>query len=294
MAFAVAASAGATMALAGIAPRAGLADDPAGAPERKLQPHAVPAIGGAAVLVGLLAASAASAEMVPDLAVWPALLLAFALGSVDDRTAGGLGPGKILVGQAIVAAALLAGGWRLGSSATSFLAAMIAMNAANTFDNADGAASSLAILGLGAGPSLAAAPLIGFLPFNLWLRRGLAPLAYLGNAGSHVVGILLLVDPIARAALLLPCLDLARVVVERIRADAPPWKGDRRHLAHRLQNAGLAPTTVAVVLLAIAAPAVLGARASAEEGWSFLPLALGVAMTGGAFALAVIATRRPA
>ncbi|MFN0007766.1 MAG: MraY family glycosyltransferase [Planctomycetota bacterium] len=299
LAFALAASAGATAALARIAEHRGFSDDPAFAPERKLQPHGIPPVGGAAILVGLVAASAATGALAPAAMVWSALVLALAVGFVDDRTPGGLQPAALLAGQSIVAAALVMGGWRLfddGSPlvlAASFMAVIAAMNAVNTFDNADGAASSLGILGLATGSPSAAASLLGFLPFNLWLRRDRAPLAYLGNSGSHLLGVLLVADPIARAALVLPLLDLARLVVVRRRAGAPPWKGDRRHLAHRLQNAGLSPTIVVVLMLAIAVPSVLGGRASAAEGGSLLPLATGIALSSLAFTITIFATREP-
>lgn len=298
-AFALAATAGATVALAGIAERRGFADDPAFAPDRKLQPRAVPPIGGAAVLVGLVAASAAASSIVPAFAVWPAIALALAVGFVDDRTPGGLSPAAVLTGQSIVAAALVMAGWRIvpGSSplllVASFLAAITAMNALNTFDNADGAASSFGVLGLATGMPLAAAAVLGFLPFNLWLRRDRAPLAYLGNSGSHMLGVLLVADPIARMVLVLPLLDLARLALVRHRAGRPAWKGDRRHLAHRLQKAGLSPTIVVVVMLAIAAPSILGARASAADGGAWLPLLGGVLLTALAFAVAILATPKP-
>jgi len=299
MTFAVAATASATMALVGIAERSGLSDDPASAPDRKLQPRAVPSIGGLAVLVGLLAASAAAGALVPDAPIWPALALALAVGFVDDRAPGGLPPSALLAGQSMAAAALVLAGWRLapGSSplllAASFLAAIAAMNAVNTFDNADGAATSFGILGLAAGAPLIAAPLLGFLPFNLWLRRERAPLAYLCNSGSLLLGVILVADPIARGVLVLPLLDLARLAFVRRRAGSAPWQGDRRHLAHRLQRAGLPPTIVVVVMLAIAVPSVLGARASALEGSSALPWIVGVALTCAAFAGAILATPRP-
>jgi UDP-GlcNAc:undecaprenyl-phosphate GlcNAc-1-phosphate transferase len=300
LAFALAATAGATVALVGIAERSGFADDPALAPERKLQPRGVPPVGGGALLVGLCAAGAASGAMVPALPIWFALLLALAVGFVDDRAPGGLSPPLVLCGQSLVAAALVMAGWRLapGSSplllAASFLAAVAAMNAINTFDNADGAASSFGILGLASGMPLAAAALLGFLPFNLWLRRDRAPLAYLGNSGSHLLGILLVADPIARMVLVLPILDLARLAFVRRRAGQAPWKGDRRHFAHRLQKAGLSPTMVVVVMLAIAAPSVLGARASFAQGGAPLPLLAGIALTALAFGIAILATPKPA
>ena len=298
-AFALAATAGATVALAGIAERSGFSDEPSAAPDRKLQPRGVPPIGGAALFVGFLAASATVGSMVPDLPIWPALSLALALGFVDDRTPGGLKPASLLAGQTIVAGALVMAGWRFGpgtsplDTVVSLLAAIAAMNAVNTFDNADGAATSFGILGLAGGSPIAAAPLLGFLPFNLWIRRGRAPLAYLGNSGSHLLGVLLVADPIARAALVLPLLDLARLAFVRRRAGSAPWQGDRRHLAHRLQNAGLSPTIVVVVLLAVAAPSLLGARASVAEGGSALALLAGIVLTSIAFAITILATPKP-
>lgn len=299
LAFALAATAGATAALARIAEHRGFSDDPSFAPERKLQPRGIPPIGGAAILVGLVASSAATGAIVPAAPVWSALVLALAVGFVDDRTPGGLMPAALLAGQSIVAATLVMGGWRLVEDdsplvlAASFLAVIAAMNAVNTFDNADGAAGSLGILGLATGSPSAAASLLGFLPFNLWLRRDRAPLAYLGNSGSHLLGVLLVTDPVARAALVLPLLDLARLVVVRHLAGAPPWKGDRRHLAHRLQNAGLSPTIVVVLMLAIAVPSVLGARASLAEGGRWLPTVAGIALTSAAFTVTILATRKP-
>jgi UDP-GlcNAc:undecaprenyl-phosphate GlcNAc-1-phosphate transferase len=294
LAIALAATAGATAALIGIAERRGFADDPSFAPDRKKQPRGIPPVGGPAVLVGLVASSAALGSAAPLL---PALLLALAVGFVDDRVPGGLRPAALLAGQSIVAAALVMGGWRIAEDGSpivlggSFLAAIVAMNAVNTFDNADGAASSLGILGLASRSPLAAASLLGFLPFNLWLRRGGAPLAYLGNSGSHLLGVLLVADPIGRFALVLPLLDLARLAVARIRAGEPAWKGDRRHLAHRLQRAGLSPTVVVVVVLAIAAPSILGASGHAAEGGSSVSLVAGIAITALAFGAAIFATR---
>lgn len=296
LAFALAATAGATAALVGIAERRGFSDDPSFAPDRKLQPRGISPVGGAAVFLGLVAASAATGEWVPAAPVWAALALALAVGFVDDRTPGGLKPAWLLAGQSIVAAAMVMAGWRLGEDASplvliaSFVAVIAAMNAINTFDNADGAASSLGILGLATGSPFAAASLLGFLPFNLWLRRDHAPLAYLGNSGSHLLGVLLIADPVARAALVLPLLDLARLAVVRRRAGVPGWKGDRRHLAHRLQKAGLPPTIVVVLLLAIAVPSVLGARVSLAEG-RWLPLLAGIALTTAAFTITILSTR---
>ncbi len=287
-ALAAATTAVVTWVAARAALRAGLADDPSVRPDRKLQGRPVPAVGGLAILAGLVVAQA-----VPD-RTWVGLLAAFLLGTVDDRRRGGLPPPALLLGQSIVAAALLAVGWRISegppalAAAASFLAVLAAVNAVNTFDNADGAATSIGILGLAAGAPLLAAPLVGFLPWNLVGNRASRPVAYLGNAGSHVLGVLLLLDPIGRFALALPLVDLARLCVVRLRAGSRPWIGDRRHLAHRLQRAGLPTLAVVLVLLVLAAPAVVGSRFG-----SFAPVA-GVLGTAVLVAAAVLATPCPA
>jgi UDP-GlcNAc:undecaprenyl-phosphate GlcNAc-1-phosphate transferase len=268
------------------ASRAGFVDDAAVRPDRKLQDRPVPAVGGFAILAGLAVAQAVPVRL------WLGLGAAFLLGTLDDRRRGGLAPALLLAGQALVAASLIAVGWRISggppalAAAASFLAVLAAVNAVNTFDNADGAAASIGILGLSAGAPVLAAPLVGFLPWNLAGNRASKPVAYLGNAGSHVLGVLLLLDPIARFALALPLVDLARLAVVRLRAGSRPWIGDRRHLAHRLQRAGLPTVAVAIVLLVLAAPAVAGVLLG--------PVAavLGVLGTSLLFAAAVFATRR--
>ncbi len=166
------------------------------------------------------------------------------------------------------------------------------MNAVNTFDNSDGAATALGALGLAAPAPALAAALAGLLPLHLARpgrppgdRRARLPQVYLGDAGSHLLAVALLAFPAAWPALALPALDLARVVRARLRAGQAPWVGDRRHLAHRLAARGLGRGAVVALLLAVAAPsALLGARgvAAAQPGL----VALGVAATAALHALA--------
>jgi UDP-GlcNAc:undecaprenyl-phosphate/decaprenyl-phosphate GlcNAc-1-phosphate transferase len=264
---------------------------------RKLQHHAVPAVGGVVIgavwflfpLIGVPAEGSWIPSTLPALpetvapsvvrrSVACALAVALGVGAIDDRLPLGLGVIWKLLGQGL-AGALLSIPWWLSAEHggagvpcleaipwISFwsMAAIVACNAWNTFDNADGAATSLAALGLLPAVPLAAGAPLGFLVPNLLLRRGRGsgggpgdPLAYLGDAGSHLLGISILVVPAAWPALLLPLLDLARVALSRLRAGLPPWRGDRRHLAHRLQRRGLGPVPVTLVLLLIASPAVL-------------------------------------
>jgi len=283
----------AALALVPWARRAGWVDG--GASERKRAAAPLPLCGGAIVLAGVLAGWVAmeflgraragfvpgrelrelvSAALGREVTLWPlgALLLAFTVGTLDDLLEDGLRPAQKLAGQAAVGVVLALPvvmaaphdprAWLV--LALAVLAACVALNWINTFDNADGAASGLGCTALlGSAPFFAAA-LAAFLPFNL-ARRGRAPRAILGDAGSHALGLMFLLVPAAWPALLLPALDLGRLVLVRARLGLAPWQGDRRHLAHRLQARGLAPATVALALLAISLPAILW-------GWLGTPL----------------------
>ncbi len=230
--------------------------------QRPVRETSVPRIGGLAVLAGLLV----SGWPLP----WWALGSAFLLGAWDDRRP--LSPGAKALGQ-IVPAGLLA--WELtrGLPGTEIYLqslwivplAWAAQNIVNTWDHADGLVCGLGGLAL---PPVAAAAFLGVLPWNLLLRKPSPgqgqhdlPRLYLGDAGAHVAAILLVSFPLSRWFLILPALDLARVVWLRWRAGHRIWVGDRRHLGHRLQNLGWPPKLVAVAALAPAAP-LLGAA-----GW---------------------------
>jgi len=107
--------------------------------------------------------------------------------------------------------------------------------------------------------------LVGFLPWNFPIAR-----AFLGDAGSHLVGYLLAVMAILphfytrqephRLAVLtpllvlaLPLLDLAQVSLFRLLNHQPFWIGDTNHLSHRLTRAGLSRTQAVLVLWLAAA-----------------------------------------
>ncbi len=329
----------AARALARLAPRLGWLDRAAGAERaRKLQERPVPPVGGAAVLAGLVAGAlvlaAAGAELrlaargARELA-WlaplaspagaAAVALAFLAGLVDDALR--LAPARKLAAQLVAAAplAIHACGAPTGGvlAALGALAlALVALNAVNTFDNADGAATSVGALGLALGAPLAALALLGFLPSNVDGRRPAAagrraaPTAYLGDSGSHLVGMLVALCPPAWPALTLPLVDLARLSFVRTRAGSRPWIGDRRHLAHRLEarferahrleasferahrlEAGFERRAgVVLALVAVAAPSALAGAAGVLRG-EWLWVAAGVAGTLALYAAAVLATR---
>jgi len=106
--------------------------------------------------------------------------------------------------------------------------------------------------------------LVGFIPHNFPTAR-----AFLGDAGSHLVGYLLAVLAILPhfyspesprklavltplLVLALPLIDLAWVVVIRSVNRKPFYVGDTNHLSHRLVKLGLSKPT-AVLLLWLAA-----------------------------------------
>jgi UDP-N-acetylmuramyl pentapeptide phosphotransferase/UDP-N-acetylglucosamine-1-phosphate transferase len=271
---AAAASALVTAVLVRAAARIGLVDDARDAPERKSHARPVPLAGGLAIAAGIGAPvvlrgpDVVGGAVLPGLAFEPlhvlvALALALAVGLCDDFLPRGLSVAWKLSGQ-IVASVPLALGLELhgvpaGAPAmlVCVLAGVAAQNAANTFDNADGALCAVAGAGLACATPLAGA-VLAFLPFNLTRR---AQRAWLGDSGSHLLGILLLTTPVAWAALVLPALDLARVVCVRAASGAPIARGDRRHLAHVLEARGLPPPAVAGVLVLLALPAIAAAYA---------------------------------
>ena len=153
-----------------VARRIGWADDGSDAPGRKRQHAAIPLIGGAAIALATVAVVVDTlwngwpdvlgrAQVIPGFRFerghfFAALLLAFLTGLLDDIRARGLSPLAKLLGQTLAAAVLAHGLLHDDASASLFarvscgLLAVVAQNAANTFDNADGALCAVAGLGL--------------------------------------------------------------------------------------------------------------------------------------------------
>ena len=107
--------------------------------------------------------------------------------------------------------------------------------------------------------------LVGFLPWNFPNAR-----AFLGDAGSHLVGYLLAVmailphfytrqnpRPLAVLAplfvLAIPLADLAQVSLFRTLNKKPFWIGDTNHLSHQLTRIGMSRTHAVLILWLIAA-----------------------------------------
>jgi UDP-N-acetylmuramyl pentapeptide phosphotransferase/UDP-N-acetylglucosamine-1-phosphate transferase len=256
----------ATAVLVALAERVGFGDSGAGdEAHRKLQKRAVPPIGGLAI--GIAWCCAASGELtlggLPEWFASPAstvaaLAVALAVGVFDDARPRGLGPLSKLLGQLLAGCVLAYPTWTalepgpaFGWTCAGAGGAALACNLWNTFDNADGVAAGLAGGGFALLGNPLAAAILGFLPWNLLLRRGGEPRAYLGDGGSHLLGMTVLVEPATWPLAVLPALDLARVSALRLAAGVAPWVGDRRHLAHALERRGLGPIAVALLLVAL-------------------------------------------
>lgn len=297
------------------ASRIGLADDGADAPERKSQGSAVPLAGGPALALAAIA-----------LAVWPhlgsvehlvpwipgdpwhfqrgplvlAAALAFLTGLVDDVRAAGLGPRAKLAGQTAAGIALAAGLQLPGESpdvlarALVVFAAVAAQNIANTFDHADGTLGGVACAAFACAGSGFTGALAVFLGFNLARRRpGGPPYAFLGDSGSHLLGLLLATSTLGHAALTLPAIDLARVVVLRLRAGQAVWHGDRRHLGQRLQAAGRGPLEVVLLVLLCAAPPFVALGLALEHVRMPTAAALVLGAAGSGLLLAIVLRLHP-
>jgi UDP-GlcNAc:undecaprenyl-phosphate GlcNAc-1-phosphate transferase len=291
--------------------RTSLVDAPG---HRKIHDAPVPLAGGFAVLTGILLPLAVGAILLKldtvkisaahaivhgidrraiELAVLAAgAIVITVLGWLDDRHE--LKALPKFAGQLLVAVAVAAASKRITlfvhseifSYAVTILWLLTVINAFNFMDNMNGLCAGLGALGafffaLIAGAKgeylvaitgfLMCGALAGFLPWNFPGAR-----AFLGDAGSHLVGYLLAVMAILphfytklephHLAVLAPLLvlavplaDLAQVSLFRALNHKPFWIGDTNHLSHRLVRAGLSRTRAVLVLWL--ASAVLGALA---------------------------------
>jgi len=288
--------------------RIGLVDDPG---HRKIHATPVPLAGGLAVLTGLLVPLATAVVLLKfnfiHSANAEALLyglnkralqlaaIAFGaigmtiLGVLDDKHE--LRPLHKFIGQVLIAALVAAAGVRITlfvpsavfSYVVTILWLLTVINAFNFMDNMNGLCAGLGAIGAAWFGVLAAidgqylvaliafltcGSLVGFLPHNFPKAQ-----AFLGDAGSHLVGYLLAVlailphfynklDPRPWAVispllvLAIPLADLAWVVLLRWRTGKPFYIGDTNHLSHRLVRAGL--TRAAAVMLIWLIAAVIG------------------------------------
>jgi UDP-GlcNAc:undecaprenyl-phosphate/decaprenyl-phosphate GlcNAc-1-phosphate transferase len=288
-----------------------LVDDPG---ERKIHDKPVPLAGGFAVLTGILlplvvgaillkfgiVKISAAGLIVHGLDRRAIELAVFALGAVAMTILGWLDDKHELralpkfIGQLLIAVAVAAVCKRITlfvpsevfSYAVTILWLLAIINAFNFMDNMNGLCAGLGAIGAFIFAMIAATDgeylvaitgflmcgaLVGFLPWNFPHAR-----AFLGDAGSHLVGYLLAVmailphfytkqnpHPLAVLAplfvLAVPLIDIAQVSLLRTMNKKPFWIGDTNHLSHRLVRAGLTRTRAVLLLWFIAA--IIGAIA---------------------------------
>ena len=203
------------------------------------------------------------------------------VGVLDDKHE--LRPRTKFAGQLLIAALVAASGTRLTlfvpsvifSYAVTILWILTVINAFNFLDNMNGLCAGLGAIGAQHFAFIAAADdqylvaliafltfgaLLGFLPYNFPRAR-----AFLGDAGSHLVGYLLAVLAILPhfytvrhprqwavmiplLVLAVPLLDMVWVVVLRWRLGQPFYQGDTNHISHRLVRRGLSRWQAVVVI----------------------------------------------
>jgi UDP-GlcNAc:undecaprenyl-phosphate GlcNAc-1-phosphate transferase len=145
------------------------------------------------------------------------------------------------------------------------------MNTVNWMDGTDGLAAGVVSIAAAVmatiswmlgqpGPALLCAVLagatLGFLPLNWYPAR-----LFMGDSGAMFLGLALAVlanaggAKLATILLLLgvPILDVARVIVRRLRAGRSPFGFDRSHLHHRLLAGGFSQRQIALLFYAITA-----------------------------------------
>ena len=273
-----------------LAPLLGLVDHPGG---RRDHASPVPLVGGISIFLAVAAASALFGQ--PTAAYLAGAALLVVVGAFDD--AHKLRVSVRMAAQIFAAIAMIMLGgvelrtvgdllgngpiglWIFVFPMTIF-AVVGVINSANMIDGMDGLGGSVAFIallwyaavaqlqgmdGLRMTALLHAAALAAFLAFNLRLPGLPHARAFLGDAGSTLLGFLLAwfaVDltqgpgrsfpPIcALWVVLLPLADCVSLMSRRIRAGRSPFAADSRHIHHYLQARGLSWGQTLAVLLTL-------------------------------------------
>ena len=221
------------------------------------------AIGGPAIIIGVIIATASTVTI--DLHLALGAIIVVLVGLLDDLT--DLSPWRKLAGQTIAAGIVAASVASMAQSTpippaligtASFLWIVFLTNAANLIDGLDGLLIGtiapgmlvLMVISISTGDLFAAAlagacttSLVAFLPFN-WARARLL----LGDTGSEFIGFSLAVISIIsflhrpRASSLpvffliaaIPLTDTVFAVIRRLLHHRSIFAGDREHIHHRL------------------------------------------------------------
>lgn len=312
-------------ALRPVARGLGLIDRPGG---RKMHIGEVPVIGGLAMTGGLIVGTLHGYQSVQGFPFFiTSLLVLVFIGALDDRY--DLPPSVRFLAQICACLLMVAGAntsvrdlgqpffgdeaLQLGWFSVPFtvLIVLTAINAFNMFDGSDGVAGIQALIAavfLGFACLMTGAtqylPLVaaligcvfGFLVFNWPSKRTKNVRAFMGDAGSTMLGFSLAwlsveisqspVRAISPVVILwvfaLPIYDLFSSMIRRVSQGQSPFHGDSEHLHHILRRFGYSSRRVAqIVLLAAAIFAAVGVGAylrGIADGWLFIGwLAVGIA-----------------
>jgi UDP-GlcNAc:undecaprenyl-phosphate/decaprenyl-phosphate GlcNAc-1-phosphate transferase len=302
-------------ALRPVARGIGLIDRPGG---RKMHIGEVPVTGGLAMMGGLVIGALYSHSALGGFPFFlTALTLLVLIGALDDRY--DLPASVRFLAQMCAALLMVAGadvavtdlgrpffgdvvqlGW-VGVP-FSIVIVLTAINAFNMFDGSDGVAGiqaliALVFLGFACimGGAMSYLPLLfglsgcifGFLIFNWPSKRTRNVRAFMGDAGSTMLGFSLawlstelsqgpsrVISPVvALWVFALPLYDLFSSMVRRMSQGASPFHGDSEHLHHVLRRFGFSSREVAqVVLVASSVFAAIGVGEymnDIADGWMF-------------------------
>jgi UDP-GlcNAc:undecaprenyl-phosphate GlcNAc-1-phosphate transferase len=302
-------------ALRPVARGIGLIDRPGG---RKMHVGEVPVIGGLAMAGGLAVSALYSYTALQGFPFFLAAtgLLVF-IGALDDRydlpasvrflaqicaallMVAGAGVAAVDIGQPFFGR-LIELGWL--STPFSIVIVLTAINAFNMFDGSDGVAGIQALIALVfmamaciVGGSFSCLPfvlglmgcILGFLIFNWPSKRTRNVRAFMGDAGSTMLGFSLawlsldlsqgpnrVISPVVALWIFaLPIYDLFSSMVRRVSQGSSPFHGDSDHLHHILRRFGLSSRQVAqVVLLVSSTFGLIGIGAylaDVSDGWLF-------------------------
>jgi len=276
-----------------VASQVGLVDVPGG---RKNHAGEVPVIGGIAMFAGLVAAVLATGtSWHGEAALLVAAGLMVTVGVLDDRF--DLPPfARIVAHMAAAMTLVLASGFTVQSLGNllglgevglgpldfvfTVVAAISLINGFNMLDGLDGLAGGVALVALlglsfcflqsaivpAAMLSLGLVGSIGaFLIFNLPARFNRPVLAFMGDAGSTLLGFILAglalvaiqpqgqgLQPILVLWLLpVPVLELFTTTIRRLAKGHSPLQADRGHFHHRLLDAGFSVRAIFIMYLTV-------------------------------------------
>ncbi|MEQ1579251.1 MAG: MraY family glycosyltransferase [Steroidobacteraceae bacterium] len=311
-------------ALRPVARGIGLIDRPGG---RKMHEGEVPVIGGLAMFAGLLLGGIYNQQAVEGYYFFlAAVAILVAIGALDDRY--DLPPTVRFLAQICAAIVMMAGaevtvadigrpffggivelGWM--SSLFTLVIVLTAINAFNMFDGSDGIAgiqSLMALIFMGVACFVAEALtylpilvclggcLVGFLIFNWPSKRTKDIRAFMGDAGSTMLGFSLawisiklsqeparVFSPVVTLWIFaLPVYDFFSSMVRRVLMGRSPFHGDSEHLHHVLRRLGLRSRQVAQAILlgaaVLAGIGLAGYTSGVPDGLMFFAwVALGIA-----------------